>query len=189
MQQILPFLTSSRVWIVLALFVLYVISSYNGFVRLSNAIKNAFADVDVQMKLRFDLIENLINTVKWYASHERETLESLTNARTSFMNATSPEQKLTADTMLSGALKSLFAVAENYPDLKANQNFLHLQTELSDIENKIAAARRFFNSAVMEYNTAVQSFPSNIVARITGFATKEFFEISETERAVPKVEF
>jgi LemA protein len=142
------------------------------------------------MKMRFDLIENLVNTVKGYASHEKETLEKLTKARTNFLNADNTNEKLAADNMLDGALKNLFAVAENYPDLKANQNFLQLQNELSDIENKIAAARRFYNSSINEYNSSIESFPTNIVARIFGFKYEEFFAITdEKEKAVPKVNF
>ena len=142
------------------------------------------------MKLRFDLIENLINTVKGYATHEKETLQNITKARTNFLNAHNPNEKLAADNMLSGALKSLFAVAENYPDLKANQNFLQLQTELSDIENKIAATRRFFNSSINEYNSSIQSFPTNLIAKAFGFKHEEFFAIeNKAEKAVPKVQF
>jgi LemA protein len=169
---------------------LFVVLLYNNLVKLKNNIHNAFADIDVQMKLRFDLVENLVNTVKGYASHEKETLENLTKARTNFMGAKNNEEKLQADNMLSGALKSLFAVAENYPDLKANQNFLQLQTELSDIENKIAATRRFFNSSINEYNSTVQSFPSNIIANLFNFKEEKFFAIqNEAEKAVPKVNF
>jgi len=170
--------------------VLYIIFRYNSLVRLKNNIKNSFADIDVQMKLRFDLIENLVNTVKWYAVHEKETLENVTKARTSFLNAWSPNEKLAADNMLSWALKSLFAVSENYPDLKANQNFLQLQTELSDIENKIAAARRFFNSSINEYNSTIQSFPTNIIAKLFGFKYEDFFAIKDNkEKKVPKIKF
>lgn len=143
------------------------------------------------MKMRFDLIENLVNTVKGYASHEKDTLEKLTSARTSFMSAQSTNDKIEADNMLTGALKSLFAVSENYPDLKANQNFLQLQTELADIENKIAAVRRFFNSAIKEYNVALEVFPNNILAGMYGF-TKErgYFEVTdEAEKKAPKVQF
>ncbi len=174
------------VWIA----VLYFIMTYNRIIKLKNNIHNSFADIDVQMKLRFDLIENLVNTVKWYASHEKETLEKLTQARTNFMWANNAQEKLQADNMLTGALKSLFAVAENYPDLKANQNFLQLQTELSDIENKIAAARRFFNSSINEYNSTIQSFPSNFVAKMFEFQEQKFFEIENVqEKEVPKVQF
>ena len=172
-------------WVIL----LYVIAKYNSLVKLKNNINNAFADVDVQMKLRFDLIENLVNTVKWYALHEKETLENLTQARTQFLGAWSQDDKLKADNMLSWALKSLFAVSENYPDLKANQNFLQLQNELSDIENKIAAARRYFNSSINEYNSSVESFPTNIIAGLFGFKYREFFATAELEKAVPTVKF
>lgn len=179
------------VWILigLGLIVLYIIIKYNSLVKLKNNINNAFADVDVQMKMRFDLIENLVNTVKWYAEHEKSTLENLTKARTNFLNADSQDEKIQADNMLSGALKSLFAVSENYPDLKANQNFLHLQQELSDIENKIAAARRFFNSAINEYNATIESFPANLIAGILGFKHRVFFAAQENEKEVPKVSF
>lgn len=170
--------------------VLFAIIKYNWLIKLRNNIRNAFADIDVQMKMRFDLIENLVNTVKWYATHEKETLEKLTKARTNFLNADNTNEKLAADNMLDGALKNLFAVAENYPDLKANQNFLQLQNELSDIENKIAAARRFYNSSINEYNSSIESFPTNIVARIFGFKYEEFFEVeNEEEKKVPKVKF
>lgn len=177
-------------FIVLWAIVLYTIAKYNILVKLRNNIRNAFADIDVQMKLRFDLIENLVNTVKWYATHEKDTLEKLTKARTNFMNAGSTNEKLAADNMLSWALKSLFAVSENYPDLKANQNFLQLQTELSDIENKIASSRRFFNSSTNEYNSSIESFPTNIIANIFWFKKEEFFAITEEkEKATPKVQF
>lgn len=175
--------------IVLVLLVLYVIFGYNNLVKLRNCIKNAFADIDVQMKLRFDLIDNLVNTVKWYKIHEQETLTSLTQARTSFMNAKNDSEKLAADDMASNTLKSLFAVAESYPDLKANENFLQLQSELSDIENKIAAARRFFNSCVKDFNTAVESFPSNVIAKMFGFKAYDFFAIESKEKEVPEVKF
>lgn len=181
--------TTVWIWVLIWALLLYFIVSYNSLVRLANNINNAFADVDVQIKLRFDLLDNLINTVKWYASHEKETLEKLTDARTSFMHASSPQDKIAADGMLAGALKSLFAVSENYPDLKANQNFLQLQTELADIENKIAATRRFFNSAVNEYNSTVQSFPTNILAWLFWFSSREFFATQEAEKVVPKVAF
>lgn len=178
------------VLIIAWILVLFAIIKYNGLVKLRNNIRNAFADIDVQMKLRFDLIENLVNTVKGYATHEKETLEKLTQARTNFMNAGNANDKLAADNMLSGALKSLFAVSENYPDLKANQNFLQLQTELSDIENKLAAARRFFNSSTNEYNSTIESFPTNIIAKMFWFKHEDFFAITdEKEKAVPKVTF
>jgi len=182
--------TKTILLIILWLIILYMIVKYNKLIRLKNNIKNSFADIDVQIKLRFDLIENLVSTVKWYASHEKETLTKLTEARTSFLNAWSAKEKLQADDMLTWALKNLFAVSENYPDLKANQNFLQLQTELSDIENKIAAARRFFNSSINEYNSTIQSFPTNIVAKLFRFKYEDFFAITDNkEKEVPKVSF
>ena len=180
---------STMVLILAGFLVLYFIVRYNSLIRLRNNIKNSLADIDVQMKMRFDLVDNLVNTVKGYAGHEKETLENLTKARTNFLNASSMSQKLSADQALSGALKSLFAVSENYPDLKANQNFLQLQSELSDIENKIAASRRFFNSTVNEYNSSIETFPTNIVAKLFGFRREEFFATAEVEKAVPKVQF
>lgn len=175
---------------ILALFVIILIVLYNRLVGLKNARENAFADIDVQLTNRFDLVENLVNTVKGYASHEKETLTGLTEARTKFLNANGVEGKIEANNQLSGALKSLFAVSENYPDLKANQNFLHLQNELSDLENKLAAARRFFNATTKEYNTAIQSFPSNMIAKLFGFTTANFFELeNQAARTAPKVQF
>lgn len=175
---------------IVALFVIILIVLYNRLVGLKNARENAFADIDVQLTNRFDLVENLVNTVKGYASHEKETLTGLTEARTKFLNANGVEGKIEANNQLSGALKSLFAVSENYPDLKANQNFLHLQNELSDLENKLAAARRFFNATTKEYNTAIQSFPSNMIAKSFGFTTANFFELeNQAARTAPKVQF
>lgn len=163
---------------------------YNRLVRLKNNRENAFADIDVQLKLRFDLVENLVNTVKGYASHEKETLEKVMAARNGFLHANSVESKVEANNQLTGALKTLFAVAENYPDLKANQNFLELQSELSDIENKLAAARRFFNAATREYNTSTQTFPNNIIAKSFGFTKGGFFELDDpSEKKSPKVQF
>jgi LemA protein len=190
METILTILSGTwriiLLWIVL---VIYIISWYNTLVRLANNIKNAFADIDVQLKARFDLIDNLVSTVKGYATHEKSTLEQITWARTSFLWAKTPEQKMHADGLLTGALKSLFAVSENYPDLKANQNFLLLQQELSDIENKIAATRRYYNASVNEYNTAIQSFPTNIIAKIGWFVQKDFFDTPIQEKELPKVSF
>lgn len=150
---------------VVALLVIYLVTLYNGLVALKNNRENAFADIDVQLLNRFDLVENLVSTVKGYAAHEKATLQGLTDARTRFMSAQTVDAKLEASNQLTGALKSLFAVSENYPDLKANTNFLQLQNELSDIENKLAAARRFFNATTKEYNTAIQTFPGNLVAK------------------------
>lgn len=163
---------------------------YNRLVTLKNNRENAFADIDVQLKLRFDLVENLVNTVKGYATHEKETLEKVMAARTGFLNANSIESKVEANNQLTGALKSLYAVAENYPNLKANQSFLQLQSELSDIENKLAAARRFFNATTKEFNTAIQTFPSNLIAKNFGFSQVEFFELDdEAAKRAPKVQF
>jgi LemA protein len=173
-------------WIIGAIIVvvvLWVIAAYNRFVRLVQRTKEAWADIDVQLKRRYDLIPNLVETVKGYATHEREAFESVTNARARAMNAGGVEERGQAENMLSGALKSLFAVAEAYPDLKANQNFLELQRELSDTENKIQASRRFYNTNVRDLNTAVQTFPSNIIAAQFRFEPKEFFELSQDEAA------
>ena len=178
------------IWVV-ALVVIYIIAKYNGLVKFRNVRKQSFADIDVQLKQRFNLIPNLISTVKGYAKHEEWTLEKLTKARTSFLNAwESVNWKIAADNMLAGAMKSIFAVAENYPDLKANTNFLELQTELSDIENKIAASRRFFNSTTQEYNTYIEVFPNNVIAGMFNFKTEEMYEVKNTEeRENIKVEF
>ncbi|PZM86845.1 MAG: LemA family protein [candidate division SR1 bacterium] len=175
---------------IIALLIITVIVIYNRLVTLKNNRENAFADIDVQLKLRFDLIENLVNTVKGYTTHEKETLQKVTDARTNFMHSNSVEGKIEANNQLTGALKSLFAVVESYPDLKANENFLQLQAELSDIENKLAAARRFFNAMTRELNTAIQTFPSNLIAKNFGFTQVKFFELdNETEKKAPKVQF
>ncbi len=172
-------------WILLAaiaFIVLYVVYAYNTLVTWKNRVKEAWADIEVQLKRRMDLIPNLVETVKAYASHEKTVLEEITKARAAMINAQSPEEYAAAENMLSSALKSLFAVSENYPDLKASQNFLELQKELSDTENKIQAARRFYNSTVMEYNTKLEIFPSNIIANIFNFNKAEFFELDEDEK-------
>jgi LemA protein len=168
---------------VLALIVLWVIFVYNGFVSLVQRTKEAWADIDVQLKRRYDLIPNLVETVKGYATHEKTAFENVTAARSAAMGAQGPHDKGEAENMLSGALKSLFAVAEAYPDLKANQNFLALQTELSDTENKIQSARRFYNGNVRDLSTAIQSFPGNIIAGMFGFKSMEYFELGEGEAA------
>jgi LemA protein len=166
------------------------ITLYNRLVSLKSNRENAFSDIDVQLKLRFDLIPNIVNTVKGYAKHEKEVLKQVMEARTGFMNAKTIDGKVQANNDLNGALKTLFAVAEAYPELKANQNFLRLQEELADIENKLAAARRYFNSATRDYNIAVQQFPSVIIAHLTGFTTYEYFEIANPdEKNTPNVEF
>ena len=159
------------------------IAAYNGFVRLVNRTKEAWSDIDVQLKRRYDLIPNLVETVKGYATHEKEAFENVTKARSAAMGAEGAHDKAQAENMLSGALKSLFAVAEAYPDLKANQNFLELQRELSDTENKIQAARRFYNTNVRDLNTKVESFPPNVIANMFKFEQVEFFELEEGEAA------
>jgi LemA protein len=161
----------------------YVIFAYNNFVSLVQRAKEAWADIDVQLKRRYDLIPNLIETVKGYAAHEKNVFESVTAARTAAMGAQTVEDHGKAENMLTGALKSLFAVAEAYPDLKANQNFLELQRELSDTENKIQAARRFYNGNIRDLAIALQSFPSNIVGNSFGFKAMEYFELSEADAA------
>lgn len=175
--------------IIVLVLAVYVIALYNGFVRLKTRVDEAWSDIDVQLKRRYDLIPNLVNTVKGYATHERELFEKVTAARSQAMQAGTPEARAEAENMLSGTLKSLFAVAENYPDLKANTNFLELQRELSDTENKIQASRRFYNGNVMELNAKVDMFPSNIIAGMFNFAKREFFEIEEGQKEPVKVEF
>lgn len=175
--------------IFVAIVVLWFILTYNSFVRLKNQVENAWSQIDVQLKRRTDLIPNLIKTVKGYVKHERETLESVTKARTAMMNAGNAKEAADADNMLTGALKSLFAVSESYPDLKANENFMQLQEELSGTENKISATRQYYNDTVMEYNTKRESFPANIIAGMFKFTEMNLFEISEKEKEVPKVEF
>lgn len=167
--------------IIVALVILWIVFAYNRFVRLVNRAKEAWADIDVQLKRRYDLIPNLVNTVKGYATHEKTAFENVTRARTAAMGAGSLEEKGRAENMLSGALKSLFAVAEAYPDLKANQNFLELQKELSDTENKIQAARRFYNTNVRDLNILSESFPTNIIAGMFKFSKMAFFELDESE--------
>lgn len=169
--------------------VLFVWSVYNTLATGKVRIKEALSSIDIQLKRRVDLIPNLIESVKGYAKHEKELLENVTKARTSLMKAQTPHEKAQSDNMLSGALKSLFAVAENYPDLKASQNFLELQEELSDTENKIAYSRQFYNSNVREYNTTLANFPSGAVGRMFGFKEEEFFEAEEEEKKPVKVAF
>jgi len=175
---------------IIALVVLWAVFAYNRFVTLINRAKEAWSDIDVQLKRRYDLIPNLVETVKGYATHEREAFENVTKARAQSMQAGTPGAKAQAENMLSSALKSLFAVAEAYPDLKANQNFLGLQTELSDTENKIQAARRFYNGNVRDLNTSIETFPSNLIANMFKFEPREFFELEEVAAKEPvKVSF
>ena len=185
-------------WIIIGLivlFVLWIIMIYNGLVALRQRVNQAFSDIDVQTKQRHDLIPNLGETVKGYAAHERGTLEAVVQARNAAVTAQAGgvAAQAAAENVLSGALRQLFALSEAYPDLKANQNFQQLQTELSDIENKIAAARRFFNNAVQEYNTGIQQFPAVLMAGALGFTQKEFFDVGVDERKVleqaPQVKF
>ena len=177
---------------ILALIVIWIIMSYNGFVTRTNRVKEAWSDIDIQLKRRYDLIPNLVETVKGYAAHEAGTLEKVTEMRTRAMNATAPADKAEAENMLSGALKSLFAVSENYPNLKANENFVELQRELSDTENKIQAARRFYNTVVQELNTSLQSFPGNVIGGAFGFKVSDFFQLGDADAAAKepvKVQF
>lgn len=167
----------------MALVGVWLIITYNRLIALTNRTEEAWSDIDVQLKRRYDLIPNLVETVKGYVTHERETLQKVTEARTAAMGAQSVGEHAAAENMLTGALKSLFAVAESYPDLKANTNFLELQRELSDTENKIQAARRFYNSVVQELQNALEQFPSNVVAGSFGFKTRDFFQLAENEQA------
>jgi LemA protein len=186
---------STTGWIVLGVIVvivLWVITVYNGLVAMRQRVGQAFADIDVQLKQRHDLIPNLVETVKGYAAHERGTLEAVIQARNTAMAAQGPAQQAAAENMLSGALRQLFALSEAYPNLKANENFQQLQAELTDIENKLAAARRFFNNAVQEYNTGIQQFPAALFAGIFGFAPREFFDVGEERKTLdqaPQVKF
>lgn len=157
--------------------IFWLVSAYNQFVRLANRVKEAWSDIEVQMKRRYDLIPNFVETVKGYAAHEKEVFEGVTKARSAAMGATDIKGRAQAENMLSGALKSLFAVSEAYPQLRANENFIELQRELSDTENKIQAARRFYNGNVRDYNTLIESFPSNILGKTFAFTAKEFFEL------------
>jgi len=169
--------------------VLYVIVTYNGLVRLRNRIQNAWAQIDVQLRRRYDLIPNLVETVKGYATHEKGTFEAVTEARANAINAQGPAEQAQAENMISGALKSLFAVSEAYPDLKANQNFLSLQEELSGTEGRISYARQYYNDSVLRMNTKIQSFPSNILAGMFGFKEHEYFEADDTSRGPVSVQF
>ncbi len=161
----------------------WAVFTYNRFITLATRIQEAWADIDVQLKRRYDLIPNLVNTVKGYAAHEAGTLEKVTEMRVKAMGAQTVGDHSAADNALAGALKSLFAVAESYPDLKANQNFLELQRELSDTENKVQAARRFYNSVVQDFNAGIQMFPASIIAGFMKLAQKEFFMLAESEAA------
>ncbi|MBS0533059.1 MAG: LemA family protein [Proteobacteria bacterium] len=186
---------STTGWVVLGVIVvivLWAISVYNSLVAMRQRVNQSFADIDVQLKQRHDLIPNLVETVKGYAAHERGTLEAVVQARNTAIAAPGVEQKVAAENMLTGALRQLFALSESYPDLKANQNFQQLQAELSDIENKLAAARRFFNNAVQEYNTGIQQFPAALFAGMFGFHAQQFFDLGESRAQLdqaPSVKF
>ena len=162
---------------------------YNSLVKLREQVDNAWSDIDVQLKRRYDLIPNIVETVKGYAGHERETLEAVIAARSRAMGASSPQEQGKAEGMLAGALKSLFALSEAYPQLRASENFQELQRTLASVEDDIQGARRYYNAVVRDYNTKIHQVPSNVVAKAFGFQEREFFEIPETERAVPKVSF
>ncbi len=177
-------------FIFLGALVLISIVIYNRLITLRNSVKNAWASIDTQLQRRYDLIPNLVETVKGYMAHEKEVLESVTKARTAFLNADSIKETAQAENMMTGALKSLFAVSEKYPDLKASQNFLMLQEELAGTENKVSYARQRYNNSVMDYNTAIQKFPSNIFASMFNFREEEFFEVENEEaRKAVKVKF
>ena len=186
---------STTAWVILgiiAVLVIWAIMIYNGLVAMGQRVNQAFADVDVQLKQRHDLIPNLVETVKGYAAHERGTLEAVIQARNTAIAAPGIDQKVQAENMLTGALRQLFALSENYPNLKANANFQQLQSDLSDIENKLAASRRFFNNAVQEYNTGIQQFPAALFAASFGFHARIFFDLGETRAQLeqaPSVKF
>jgi LemA protein len=192
-QEANPMSTSA--WIVVGVIVvlaLWIVTVYNGLVAMRQRVGQAFADIDVQLKQRHDLIPNLVETVKGYAAHERGTLEAVVQARNTAMAAQGPAQQAAAENMLSGALRQLFALSEAYPNLKANTNFQELQAELTDIENKLAASRRFFNNSVQEYNTGIQQFPAALFAGIFGFTPREFFDVGEERKTLdqaPQVKF
>lgn len=182
----------TAMWVLLViviLVVLWVIDAYNGLIVLKNRTDEAESDIDVQLKRRHDLIDNLVETVKGYAGHERGVFEEVTKARAMASQAGSMEDKAKAENFLTGTLKSLFAVAENYPELKASTNFLDLQTQLTDTEDKIQASRRFYNANVRDFNTKQEVFPTNMIANMLGFKKRLFFDIDEAEKAVPKVKF
>lgn len=184
------FTLTNIVLIVIAIIILWLILTFNGLVRRRNRVREAWSDIEVQLKRRYDLIPNLVETVKGYMAHEAGVFEKVSEARSRAMGAQGKDQKLQAENALSGTLKTLFAVSENYPDLKANANFLDLQRELADTENKIQAARRFYNGNVMDLNTKIETFPTNLIAGPFGFKKEEFFGIEKDEEKEPvKVKF
>jgi LemA protein len=176
--------------VVLVVLLLWVAGTYNGLVRLRNQVENAWAQIDVQLKRRIDLIPNIVETVRGYAKHERETFENVTKARNMAMSAKGVGERAEAENFLSSTLKSLFAVSEAYPELKANENFIRLQEELTSTENKISFSRQFYNDSVMTFNTRIELFPVNLISGMFNFVRREFFEVkSEAERAAPQVKF
>jgi len=188
----LPMSSTLIVLAVIVVLIVWAISVYNGLISMRQRVNQAFADVDVQLKQRHDLVPNLVETVKGYAAHERGTLDEVVKARNAAVTAQGPAQQAAAENMLSGALRQLFALSESYPDLKASANFQQLQAQLSDLENKIAAARRFFNNAVQEYNSGIQRFPAALFASSFGFAQKDFFDLGDQRATVgeaPSVKF
>jgi LemA protein len=184
-----PVIALIVILVIVAVLVLVVIGSYNGLVRLRNRVDNAWAQIDVQLKRRYDLIPNLVETVKGYAAHERQTLEDVIQARNMAMSAQGPAQQAQAENMISGALKSLFALSEAYPDLKANQNFLSLQEELTGTEGRIAYARQFYNDTVQRFNTKIQTFPTVVLAGILHLTQREYFEVEDAARDAVRVSF
>jgi LemA protein len=175
--------------VLIALVVLWFILSYNGLVRRRNRVDNAWGQIDVQLRRRYDLIPNLVETVKGYASHERETFQRVVEARAAAQAATTPGQAAQAENMLTGALRQLFALAEAYPQLRASENFQDLQGQLSETENKVAVARQIYNDSVLTYNNSVQTIPTNLIASVAGFQVREFFEAPQEAEAAPRVQF
>ncbi len=176
--------------VIVVLLLLFFVAQYNGLVRLRNRCDNSWSQIDVQLKRRHDLIPNLLETVKGYAAHEKSTFEEVTQARNAAVSAQGPQQSAQAENVLSGALRQLFALAENYPDLKANQNFLALQEELTSTEDRISYARQFYNDSVLKYDNKLETFPSNTIAGMFSFKPREYFEAQEPgDRDVPKVQF
>lgn len=179
----------TTVLIILGILVLYVVFVYNGLIARRNQVREAWATIDTQLKRRYDLIPNLLESVRGAAKHERETLDAVISARNAAMNASGTTARGAAENALTGALKNIFALAESYPNLKANENFLELQRELTDTENKIQATRQFYNTVVMGLNTSIGQFPTNLIAKMFGITSEKLFEIDDAERAAPKVKF
>lgn len=175
--------------VVVVLIIMWVIGAYNKLVKLKNRVEDQWAQIDVQLKRRFDLIPNLVETVKGYAKHEKETLEGIVNARNTYLAASTPEAQIEADSELTKAVSKLFALSESYPDLKANKNFISLQNDLKDTEDKIAAARQFYNDVVLKYNDQVELFPGSIIAKIFNFKEEAYFKANEAERENVQVKF